>query len=382
MLGSPYSLLSVTLSPSQPLHTRRGTLIGLSGDPTTVVSTLRTLNPVRRALVGIPFLYQRVTSTTPISLLITPKSTNTTLSVLQLDGTQDWKLAQRASLLAWTGSNLRVTPTLSSRLSLAHWGTSNLTGRGLVALSATGHTFALDLAKGESYIAHPSNILAYTTTDTPPPEPFRFPSSHPRFQIPLQLGNWFPDNRFTRAWKTSNTYKFLQGISLRITTWSRRTIWGDRLFLRLEGPTTILIQSRANRVNEIMTSEQVNEIADAPAGVVDKTIRQVRIAQEDPGYRATLGAARAIDTEGKRLSGKSDADRMGVQGGTPSAQTSKAAERDAPQVVPAEDGPASQSLGVQELEKLRRETGQAHEKAKQERGIHTEARARGVDHIS
>ena len=84
-------------------------------------------------------------------------------------------------------------------------------------------------------------------------------------------------------------------------------------------------------------------MADAPAGVIDKTIRQVRIAQEDPYYRATLGAPTGIGASGKTLSGKSDVDRMGVQGGTPSAQVTKAAERDAPQVVQAQDSPARQT---------------------------------------
>lgn len=352
----------MTLSASQPLHTRRGTLVGLSGDPTNVVSTLRTLNPVRRALVGIPFLYQRVTSTAPISLLISSKSTNSTLSVLQLDGTQDWKLAQRASLLAWTGSSLNVTPTISQKLSLVHWGTSDVTGRGLLALSAQGHTFALDLAKGESYVAHPSNILAYTTTNTSPPQPFRFRSSQARFQIPLQLGNWFPDSRFSRALKTSGTYKFFQNISLHLKTWSRRTIYGDRLFLKFEGPTTILLQSRANRVNEILTNEQINEIADAPAGSVEKTIRHVRLSQEDPFYKAAKSikaAAPAAVQQGGSLSSKPDSERMGVKGATPSAQISKSAEQNAPQVVQAE---SAKSPGAKELERLGREPGAADKK--------------------
>lgn len=363
VLGTPYSVLSVTLSPSQPLHTRRGTLLGLTGDPTTVISTLRTLNPIRRALVGIPFLYQRLTSTTPISLLITPESTNETLSILHLDGTQDWNLSQRAALLAWTGSNLSVTPTISSQLSFSHWGTSTATGRGLVALSAKGHTFALDLAKGETYIAHPSNILAYTTTNTPRPTPFRFRSSQARFQIPLQLGNWFPDSRFTRAWKTSGTYKFFQGISLRIKTWSRRTIFGDRLFLRFEGPTTILLQSRGNRVTDILTADQVNEIAEAPAGVVGKTIRNIRIEQEDPYFKkastptiAATGAQTLTSTEGAKLSSKPDSERMGVQGGRTDAQTSKNMAENAPQIVDAEGGEdQDKSPGAKELERLGRE---------------------------
>jgi hypothetical protein len=36
VLGSPYSLLSVTLSASQKLYTRRGTLVGVAGKPDNV----------------------------------------------------------------------------------------------------------------------------------------------------------------------------------------------------------------------------------------------------------------------------------------------------------------------------------------------------------
>lgn len=36
VLGAPYSLLSVTLSASQKLYTRRGTLVGVAGNPENV----------------------------------------------------------------------------------------------------------------------------------------------------------------------------------------------------------------------------------------------------------------------------------------------------------------------------------------------------------
>lgn len=36
VLGSPYSMLSVTLSPSQRLYTRRGTLVAVAGKPDDV----------------------------------------------------------------------------------------------------------------------------------------------------------------------------------------------------------------------------------------------------------------------------------------------------------------------------------------------------------
>ena len=41
VLGSPYSLLSVTLSASQKLYTRRGTLVAVAGKPDNVRQTLQ-----------------------------------------------------------------------------------------------------------------------------------------------------------------------------------------------------------------------------------------------------------------------------------------------------------------------------------------------------
>ena len=59
-----------------------------------------------------------------------------------------------------------------------------------------------------------------------------------------------------------------------------------------------MVQSRAGRVRDVLTREQVNEIADAPAGSVGETIREV---------------------SGGVGSKKRDAERMGVQGATSSA---------------------------------------------------------------
>ncbi|EXJ73392.1 uncharacterized protein A1O5_03152 [Cladophialophora psammophila CBS 110553] len=295
VIGSPYSLLSVTLSPSQELYTRRGTLVAFSGDPNGTVSTLRILNPVRRALIGIPFLYQKITSTSPANALIATRSPMTTFAVLQLDGTMDWKLAQRKALLAWTGSTLSVKPSISTRFSLAYWGSSNVTGRGLLALAGQGQVYSVELAEGETYIVHPSNILAYSSSSpSPAPLPFRFKSSSVRFQIPLQLGNFFPSSKFVETLKTSNTYKFMANMLYRIRTWSRRTIWGDRLFLQFSGPTTLLIQSRAARVNDVLTAQEVNEIADTPAGTVQEAISNVRSTGPElskPGFAVPVSPA-------------------------------------------------------------------------------------------
>lgn len=71
----------------------------------------------------------------------------------------------------------------------------------------------------------------------------------------------------------------------RVRTWSRMTIWGDRvsrtpdthcfcltrcllqLFLQFDGPATILVQSRGPRLNDVLSGREVNEIADTPRGV-------------------------------------------------------------------------------------------------------------------
>ena len=116
MLGTPFSLLSASISPSQNLYTRKGTLVGFNGKSENAVSTLSILEPFRRAFLGIPFLYQRVTSTTPYTALIGTKSPLTSLVVVHLDGRLDWMIAQRNALVAWTGHTLSLAPRLNTKM--------------------------------------------------------------------------------------------------------------------------------------------------------------------------------------------------------------------------------------------------------------------------
>ena len=45
-----------------------------------------------------------------------------------------------------------------------------------------------------------------------------------------------------------------------------------QLFLHFRGPGTILIQSRGGRLSDVLTTRDVNEIADSPAGAVPKAL--------------------------------------------------------------------------------------------------------------
>nr|POE48032.1 altered inheritance of mitochondria protein 24, mitochondrial [Quercus suber] len=222
------------------------------------VSTLSVLEPFRRAITGIPFLYQRVTSTTPFTALISTKSPITSLVVVHLDGRLDWMIAQQKALLAWTEK------------SLAHWGNTFVTGRGLLALSGKGLIHQVTLKTGEEYVVHPSNVVAYSITPNAP-QPYRFKANLLRFQIP-NASAWLPDTRFWRTMRESSAWKFVRDTAFLIRTWGRRAIWGDRLFLHFRGPTQILLQSRSSRLTDALTTRDVNEIADSPAGAVPSAL--------------------------------------------------------------------------------------------------------------
>ncbi|KAK5995713.1 Altered inheritance of mitochondria protein 24 [Cladobotryum mycophilum] len=272
VIGSPYSLLSASLSASQKLYTRRGTLVAVAGNPENAQSTLSVINPLGRAPFGVPFLYQRISATSPITALISTKSPNTTFTVLHLDGRTDWMVAQRNALLAWTGHTLKISSRIQRGLSLAYWGNTEVTGRGLAALAAPGQIYQLTLSEGEEFVAHPGSVVAYTITRNQP-RPFRFKSSSLRLQVP-SLTSRIPEIKFVAKLRQTEAYQWLVRALYSLRTTARRTIWGDRLFLQFKGPATILMSSRGLRVVDSLTNEQVNEIADAPPGVAQAVVQQ------------------------------------------------------------------------------------------------------------
>jgi hypothetical protein len=184
----------------------------------------------------------------------------------------DWMVTQRKALLAWTGHTLSVSPTMNRRMNLAHWGNSKVTGRGLVALAGPGQIYQITLNAGEEYVAHPGNVVAYTITEHPP-LPYRLKSSSLRLQIPNLGSNYLvPDIKFFRVMRQTDTWKGITKLLFNLRTVARRTIWGDRLFLQFHGPTTILMSSRASRISDVLSSRDVNEIADSPAGLVQSAL--------------------------------------------------------------------------------------------------------------
>ncbi|KAL3429666.1 altered inheritance of mitochondria protein 24, mitochondrial [Aspergillus tetrazonus] len=281
VIGAPYSLLSVSLSASQNLYTRRGTLVGLSGKADNVISTLSVLEPFRRAPVGVPFLYQKISSASPVTALISTRSPVTSFAVVHLNGSVDWMVAQRRALLAWTGRSLSIRPTINTSLSVAHWGSSEVTGRGLLALVGSGQLYSVELKEGEKYIVHPSNVVAYTVSSNPP-RPYRFKSTSLKFQVPglKSLPTFLQNTQFIKAMSETDSWKTAMRIFHTVRTWSRMTIWGDRLFLQFDGPSTILLQSRGARISDVLSTQEVNEFASTPRGL---TIAPTKLEEKQKG---------------------------------------------------------------------------------------------------
>jgi hypothetical protein len=64
-----------------------------------------------------------------------------------------------------------------------------------------------------------------------------------------------------------------------------------QLFLRFEGPTTLLLQSRASRISDVLSLKDVDEIAESPPGAiqdaVDRRIKE-EIKQIGAGTKAVI----------------------------------------------------------------------------------------------
>ena len=122
-----------------------------------------------------------------------------------------------------------------------------------------------------------------------PPSPYRLKSSTLRFQVPsTNISAWLPDTKFFRVMRQSHTWINIKKFFFAFRTWSRRTIWGDRLFLQFHGPTTILLQTRAARINDVFTDRDVNEVADMSPGT--STMNLLSRKEETKASQGTITA--------------------------------------------------------------------------------------------
>jgi hypothetical protein len=95
-----------------------------------------------------------------------------------------------------------------------------------------GQIYQVSLKAGEEYVVHPANVVAYTMTQFLP-QPYRFRSSRLNWQVPSVSG-WFPETRFWGEMRKTGMYRALANIAFTLRTWTRRTIWGDRVCFSIQ----------------------------------------------------------------------------------------------------------------------------------------------------
>lgn len=249
--GSPFSLLNAAVPAKSPLFTRRGSLIGLNGSANSITSHLSLFSgggiasTALRAATNTPFLYQKLTSPDAFTALVGTRATATSFAVLDLDGRLDWNVTAKEALLCWCG----VSPTTKQEgIDGGLLQTSTvLTGRGSAVVSGNGQIYQLVLQRGDTYVLHPSNVIAYAAS-CPRPEsvklrvPLGVELRKPRFQ----LKSFFLRYEFFRVMSRTETFGYLVSAVSAVKRLGRRLVWGDQLYVRFTGPTTVLLQSRAS----------------------------------------------------------------------------------------------------------------------------------------
>jgi len=176
-----------------------------------------------------------------------------------------------------------------------------------------GQIYQVAVREGEEYVVHPGNVLAYSMNGIPP-QPYRFRSSTLKLAVP-SLAGLLPHTKFFSEMKKSQLWNFLANSLYKMRTWTRRNVWGDRLFLTFKGPTTILVQSRAGRLRDSLSSEEVNEIADAPAGHVRNVLAgdaTGKTTENMPTIRRSSGSGKDAEAEKvqKVVESKKDASKI------------------------------------------------------------------------
>lgn len=117
LLGSPFpSAIHVSLPSSAKLYLKNGAaVLGVTGTVTKPTSTLKYSNAANNA-PSLPLVYQKVTSTSALTLLLSAPTRSRKASwyaLIEPSKSYNW-VVRRDALLAWGGHQLNLTPITSA----------------------------------------------------------------------------------------------------------------------------------------------------------------------------------------------------------------------------------------------------------------------------
>lgn len=257
-LGTPPTLLHVTLPSSTVLKTRTRSLVAVHGQLDGVSQKLCVLNLWK---TGKPLLYNEVSSTSPLSLLLSDK--NGFVNVPLEQEAHPWTVMDTERIAGWYG-NVEFSNSITNGVHI------NPQSKGNLILTGASQVFTLDIQDKESIYVNPSSIVAFQGTAQ---------SFHKLnyLEIPdfgawntikttytYLLSRWFPeavqaepqDRKLVEVHEQSAWHKTLQWLSNK----TNNILLKNRLFYQIDGPATLIVHNSFKPQSRTFTENQLTQI--------------------------------------------------------------------------------------------------------------------------
>lgn len=278
-MGNPASLINVTLPASSVLNLRSNSILAANGDLNNITSKVSILK-----LLTKPLIYNKISSTTPLSLILSNKGSNNYFINLELSENEEWTVFNTKNLVGWYGPELQIS---NSKIGVKLESGNNKSN---VILNGKTQLFTLNLENEEKIYLNPKSIIAINAQKQG--EFHKLNSSNLQLSIPKFkfLHSWkihfnslyqkiskyitpkleedekksevkpieSPKEEVTKSFEIPQS---LKSIGTWISTKFNQIILKDKVFYEVKGPATIIVQnSTLISSNKIFTNQQLTEI--------------------------------------------------------------------------------------------------------------------------
>ncbi|CAN6646809.1 hypothetical protein TRVA0_022S00430 [Trichomonascus vanleenenianus] len=250
------SMIHASIPASSAIHTRRGTILGVNS-ATGIQSTLSTDGGLTELARSIPVAYQRVTTTSPTTLLIGTQAADASYAIVPVSKEYNWIVTQRKALLGWT-QPIHFGAAPESTL----WSSSGAvqleykSGPSQVALVGSGQVYQIELQDGETLQVNPRNLIAYTVVDSSESMlGFTFRRRKitqyalPKLALPYGIESTVVGKRIIPL--IDATSKWLAKYLFRAR---------DQIVMEFSGPRTLLVQTNTSPLDDLMDKKDVDAI--------------------------------------------------------------------------------------------------------------------------
>lgn len=278
-LGNPASLINITLPPSSVLNIRTNSILAANGDLNNITSKLSILKLFPKLLV-----YNKISSTTPLSLILSNKGSTKFFINLELSEFENWTIFNTKNLIAWYGPELDIS---NNKIGV---NLSSGNNKSNILLNGETQLFTLNLENDEKLYLNPKSIIAINSNtsaqnfqklDTSqlqlaiPKFKFwdsikiSFNSLYSRLEKAIKSNEQNEQNEIktisTDTSKESTKFEIPQFFK-NFKTWvltklNNFNLNDNKIFYEVKGPATIVIQNSTSiSTSKLFSNEQLIEI--------------------------------------------------------------------------------------------------------------------------